>query len=292
MKAQKIFFLLLFFLTITTEQENLCEEYIKNSETEEELTNQIELNIKNLKKESSKCIESLVLKSKYKSLETYVKLLNKHGIKFRSDLSNSIENITNNLEKIMKENKFEEPNYKIISPAFQWAQSLSNIYIDIKYSFRLDSPGCLEINNLNVDINENKINLIGNCVLDDSPIKFELNLNCLYPFDKSLSSFKSTQGRYYMTLKKKEDKYWERLLSDPNLNISNMKIWYEMKNKFKDELKSYEKNNDDDDEKSFEDIEREYLEKKKKKKGKKKKKKRRKKKKKKRRKKKLKKKIK
>ena len=56
MKAQKIFFLLLFFLTITTEQENLCEEYIKNSETEEELTNQIELNIKNLKKESSKCI--------------------------------------------------------------------------------------------------------------------------------------------------------------------------------------------------------------------------------------------
>ncbi len=261
-------------ITLSKTEESLCDTLIKESSSEGDLISKIESNIKNLKKNSSLCIKSLLKTSHYKSLENYVKLLNKNGIKFRENLSNSINEIQNELEQIMKENKFQEENYKIISPAFQWAQSLSHIYIDVKFSFRLDSPGCLEINNLNTEINDNKIYLTGTCILDDSPIKFELNLNCLNSFDKDLSEFKiPTQGRYHLFLKKKENKYWERLLSDEKLSISNMKIWYEMKNKYSHELKEFEKQNDDDDEKSFEDIEREYLERKKKKKNRKKKKK-------------------
>ena len=266
--------ILLALITLSKTEESLCDTLIKESSSEGDLISKIESNIKNLKKNSSLCIKSLLKTSHYKSLENYVKLLNKNGIKFRENLSNSINEIQNELEQIMKENKFQEENYKIISPAFQWAQSLSHIYIDVKFSFRLDSPGCLEINNLNTEINDNKIYLTGTCILDDSPIKFELNLNCLNSFDKDLSEFKiPTQGRYHLFLKKKENKYWERLLSDEKLSISNMKIWYEMKNKYSHELKEFEKQNDDDDEKSFEDIEREYLERKKKKKNKKKKKK-------------------
>ena len=266
--------LIITLITLSKSDENLCDTLIKESSSEGDLISKIESNIKNLKKNSSLCIKSLLKTSHYESLENYVKLLNKNGIKFRENLSNSINEIQNELEQIMKENKFQEENYKIISPAFQWAQSLSHIYIDVKFSFRLDSPGCLEINNLNIEINDNKINLIGTCTLDDSPIKFELNLDCLHSFDKDKSEFKiPTQGRYHLFLKKKENKYWERLLSDEKLSISNMKIWYEMKNKYSHELKEFEKNNDDDDEKSFEDIEKEYLERKKKKKNKKKKKK-------------------
>ena len=266
--------LIITLITLSKSDENLCDTLIKESSSEGDLISKIESNIKNLKKNSSLCIKSLLKTSHYKSLENYVKLLNKNGVKFRENLSNSINEIQNELEQIMKENRFQEENYKIISPAFQWAQSLSHIYIDVKFSFRLDSPGCLEINNLNIEINDNKINLIGTCTLDDSPIKFELNLDCLHSFDKDKSEFKiPTQGRYHLFLKKKENKYWERLLSDEKLNISNMKIWYEMKNKYSHELKEFEKNNDDDDEKSFEDIEKEYLERKKKKKNKKKKKK-------------------
>ena len=51
-----------------------------------------------------------------------------------------------------------------------------------------------------------------------------------------------------------------------------MKTWYEMRNKYLEELKDYEKIENDDD-KSFEDIEKEFLEMSKKKKRKKKKKK-------------------
>ena len=161
----------------------------------------------------------------------------------------------------MNKYKFEESDYQIVSPAFQWAQSLSFIFIEVKFAHRHDSPGCVEVEPLSIEINGNNVRLIGYCVSTDIPIKFDLNLNCLFDFDKEKSIFSSgSVGRYQLNLKKKENKYWERLLFDSNENFSNMKTWYEMKNRYLEELKDYEKiEKDDDDEKSFEDIEKEYL---------------------------------
>ena len=48
-----------------------------------------------------------------------------------------------------------------------------------------------------------------------------------------------------------------------------MKIWYEIKNRYLEELKDYEKIESDDDDKSFEDIQKEFLERRKKRKRKK-----------------------
>ena len=41
------------------------------------------------------------------------------------------------------------------------------IYIEIKFSHRHDSPGCIEINNINVTITNNTANFIGYCILGD-----------------------------------------------------------------------------------------------------------------------------
>ena len=262
------------FLLISKTKSNLCEEYISNSQNETDLINKIETNFEKIKNTSLNCIESLLRTSNYKTLEKYVKLLNSNGIRFRENLSNTINSLQKKLEDIMNKYKFDENDYQIVSPAFQWAQSLSTIFIEVKFAHRHDSPGCIEINNLNIDINSNNIRLIAYCISTDIPIKFDLNLNCLFDFDKEKSSFSSgSVGRYQLNLKKKEVKYWERLLFDPKESFINMKIWYEMRNKYLEELKDYEKIENDDD-KSFEDIEKEFLEMSKKKKRKKKKKKR------------------
>ena len=261
------------FLLISKTKSNLCEEYISNSQNETDLINKIETNFEKIKNTSLNCIESLLRTSNYKTLEKYVKLLNSNGIRFRENLSNTINSLQKKLEEIMNKYKFNENDYQIVSPAFQWAQSLSTIFIEVKFAHRHDSPGCIEINNLNIDINSNNIRLIAYCISTDIPIKFDLNLNCLFDFDKEKSSFSSgSVGRYQLNLKKKEVKYWERLLFDPKESFINMKIWYEMRNKYLEELKDYEKIENDDD-KSFEDIEKEFLEMSKKKKRKKKKKK-------------------
>ena len=261
------------FLLISQTKSNLCEEYISNSQNETDLINKIETNFEKIKNTSLNCIESLLRTSNYKTLEKYVKLLNSNGIRFRENLSNTINSLQKKLEEIMNKYKFNENDYQIVSPAFQWAQSLSTIFIEVKFAHRHDSPGCIEINNLNIDINSNNIRLIAYCISTDIPIKFDLNLNCLFDFDKEKSSFSSgSVGRYQLNLKKKEVKYWERLLFDSKESFANMKTWYEMRNKYLEELKDYEKIENDDD-KSFEDIEKEFLEMSKKKKRKKKKKK-------------------
>ena len=262
------------FLLISKTKSNLCEEYISNSQNETDLINKIETNFEKIKNTSLNCMESLLRTSNYKTLEKYVKLLNSNGIRFRENLSNTINSLQKKLEEIMNKYKFNENDYQIVSPAFQWAQSLSTIFIEVKFAHRHDSPGCIEINNLNIDINSNNIRLIAYCISTDIPIKFDLNLNCLFDFDKEKSSFSSgSVGRYQLNLKKKEVKYWERLLFDSKESFANMKTWYEMRNKYLEELKDYEKIETDDDDKTFEDIEKEFLEMSKKKKRKKKKKK-------------------
>ena len=264
------FFFIFLFLLISQTKSNLCEEYISNSLNESDLINKIETNFEKIKNSSLNCIESLLRTSNYKTLETYVKLLNSNGIRFRENLSNIINTLQKKLEDIMNKYKFDENDYQIVSPAFQWAQSLSTIFIEVKFAHRHDSPGCLEINNLNIEINGNNIRLIAYCISTDIPIKFDLNLNCLFDFDKEKSSFSSgSVGRYQLTLKKKEVKYWERLLFDSKESFANMKTWYEMRNKYLEELKDYEKIESDDDDKSFEDIQKEFLERRKKRKRKK-----------------------
>ena len=261
---------LFLFLLISQTKSNICEEYISSSLNESDLINKIETNFESIKNISLNCIESLLRTSNYKTLETYVKLLNSNGIRFRENLSNIINTLQKKLEDIMNKYKFDENDYQIVSPAFQWAQSLSTIFIEVKFAHRHDSPGCIEINNLNIEINGNNVRLIAYCISTDIPIKFDLNLNCLYDFDKEKSSFSSgSVGRYQMTLKKKDVKYWERLLFDPKESFSNMKIWYEIKNRYLEELKDYEKIESDDDDKSFEDIQKEFLERRKKRKRKK-----------------------
>jgi hypothetical protein len=32
-----------------------------------------------------------------------------------------------------------------LSPAFRWAQSLDTVYIEVKFSTRLDSPACVDV---------------------------------------------------------------------------------------------------------------------------------------------------
>ena len=216
-----------------------------------------------MKDDSQYCIEYLLKTSNYKALEAYVTKLNDEGIKFRETLSNSINSIEKQLKDIYNKYKYTKNEYQKVIPAVQWAQNMTDIFLEVKFSHRHDSPGCLEVNNLNISIYNNTLFLSSDCVLGEIPIFFELNFTCLYDFDKNMSSFEpGSVGRYQLRIKKKESKYWDRLLLDENDTPSNLKVWFEMKNKYDEQIRKYEKNREiDDNDKSYEDIEREIKEK-------------------------------
>ena len=257
--------IILIKLSYLSDQEinrHFCYHLVNEAKDELDLENSIKKYFKQMKNDSAYCIEYLLKTSNYIALETYVTKLNDEGIKFRETLSNSINSIEKELNEIYNKYKYKKEEYQKVIPAVQWAQNMSHIFLEVKFSHRHDSPGCLEVNDLNINITNNSLLLNAECILGDIPIKFELDFNCLNEFDKNMSQYKpGSVGRYQLFIKKKENKYWERLLLNESDTPTNLRIWFEMKNKYDDQIKKYEKKQEiDDNDKTFEELEKEIKE--------------------------------
>ena len=257
--------LILINLSYLSDQEinrHFCYHLVNEAKDELDLENSIKKYFKQMKDDSAYCIEYLLKTSNYNALEAYVTKLNDEGIKFRETLSNSINSIEKELNEIYNKYKYKKEEYQKVIPAVQWAQNMSHVFLEVKFSHRHDSPGCLEVNNLSINITNNSLLLNAECILGDIPIKFELDFLCLNEFDSNMSQYRpGSVGRYQLFIKKKVNKYWERLLLNESDTPTNLRIWFEMKNKYDEQLRRYEKNKEiDDNDKTFEDIEREIKE--------------------------------
>ena len=213
------------------------------SKNDSELISYIKENINSLVFKSSKCIDTLVNYGKTEVLDTFLNELSKKKIKYREDLEMSIHKMRKQIDEVHNKHKYDENDYQEIFPASQWAQSLDDIFIELKFAHRHDSPGCLEIKDLNVNIREKFVTLTAKCFLDDVPIKINYHIKLLNKINIKESTHGTTSvGRYKFTLrKKKTNDYWKKLLDDKMTIPKNMRVWFEMKDKYQDQLNQYEK---------------------------------------------------
>ena len=215
-----------------------------------QITDYIDENIYYLKQKYPECIELLVNNGRLEALDYYLDELDKRRIEYRKDLAKSINHIKKELEQVNIKYRFQRVTYKNIFPASQWAQSLDNIFIEIKFAHRHDSPGCLEVEDKKIDLKEDSLSFTGTCSLGDDHIRIEYNVNFAKKINVALSTNElGAVGRYRFTLKKAERGFWEKLLKDGEEIHSNMRIWYEMKEKYQDELMGYEKDEDEENDK-------------------------------------------
>ena len=133
-----------------------------------------------------------------------------------------------------------------------WAQSLSNVYLLVKFAHSHDSPGCLEVKNTEIKITINNLFFIGYCIQvsimltqGDTPIKFTLDLILNGDVIEEESSWNSSSvGRLQITLKKKNAPiYWKSLIREGVSFPRNAKIWSDMNDKFKNEIEHLEIDN-------------------------------------------------
>ena len=209
-------------------------------------------NIDTLKEKQQSCIDILIKNGKLEELDYYLNELAKKGVEYRENLSVSINTMKKALDEINNKHRFEKKEYQTVSPAFKWAQSLEDIFLEIKFAHRHDSPGCLEIKDMNVDIKNDSVKFEGYCVLGDVPIKIDFKINTFKGLNVSECTHgASSVGRYQITLKKGEKSFWKKLLKDDTPIPPNMRVWFEMKEKYHEELKEFEekeeKENDDVD---------------------------------------------
>ena len=252
------FFFIIFFYIISIlfnfsfceDSDENCNEFIEYfSEKEEDLAKYISNKIHKLKNKSQQCIDILVKNGKLLALDFYLTELGKRGVSYRENLEMSINTLKKALDDIHNKHRFDQIQYQTVFPAFQWAQSLNEIFLEIKFAHRHDSPGCLEIKDLSVKFGSNSVDLIGYCVLGDVPIKIDFHIKTWAEISKENSTHGfGSVGRYQITLKKKEaGKYWNRLLADGQSIPNNMRVWFEMKEKFEESLKEFEKDDDDEE---------------------------------------------
>jgi hypothetical protein len=276
MTGFKQYVLTLFIFTILFKnaylaKENTCLQIVRETNTEESLMEELGKRMHDLKNETNGCVETLLRSGSFKALEFFLNELNKRNIKFRETLSVAINNLQKKLEDLHNKFRFDESDFQRVTPAFQWAQSMNHIFLEIKFAHRHDSPGCLEVKNETVDIYKNLVVFTAYCVLGDVPIKFNFPLELWQEVNKEESTHGfGSVGRYHITLKKRTGgMYWDKLIKEGVEKPHNMKTWFEMREKYIDQIQQYI---DDDEEELFkretEEIEKKAKERKKKKKNK------------------------
>lgn len=242
MKWNKIHVITLYliFSFITIIQSSACDDiisaHLKDSTDIKPLISKSMFEIKN----DDSCIEKLLQKGLIKETEFLLEELNKRNISFKDQLKQATSNISNKAKEIYNLFRFEENEYVNASPAFQWAQNLEFIFIQIKYAHRFDSPGCLEVKKEEITIDGNVLNFSALCLQGDTPIKFSLTLDLFDNIDKEHSVFSSSSvGRMQLNLKKEKVDYWKSLLKQGSEAPSNMRMWIEMREKYIEEIQKY-----------------------------------------------------
>jgi len=226
-----------------------CENLTKIvSKSNHDLISFMKSNITKFKSQSHSCIDTLIKYAKIPVLDFYLNELCNMGVEYKENLEISLNTILTQINDVYNKHKYSETQYQTVFPASKWAQSMDEVFIEVKFAHRHDSPGCLEMKNLKVELKERSVKLIGYCVLGDVPIKMDFDIKLWNKINvKESKHFESSVGRYQFNLvKKKKDNYWKKLMDEKMTIPSNMRVWFEMKEKYQEQLEKYE--NDEFDE--------------------------------------------
>jgi hypothetical protein len=127
-----------------------------------------------------------------------------------------------------------------VSPAFQWAQNDTCIFLTVKYTVRWNAPGALEVTEPSVNMTDNEFNFTGLGKHSNNKYKYSLSLSL---FDVILSSSSTwsaaSVGKLSVTLRKKWPRKWPRLLANRKTKIGNMHVWMEMQDKMDPHLSGH-----------------------------------------------------
>jgi hypothetical protein len=121
-----------------------------------------------------------------------------------------------------------------VAPAFQWAQSTTDIMLNVKFSHKIDAPATLNVEASNVTILANQLVLHAS----DGRKNFKLDIELLKGIIPEESRYDmASVGRMTFTLRKADSpSKWSRLLKSKDKKANQMHVWWEMADKHRAEL--------------------------------------------------------
>jgi len=127
-----------------------------------------------------------------------------------------------------------------VSPAAQWAQNSTHVFLAIKFAQRWNAPGALEVENETVSISSCCFNFTAFGEHSFIRRRYHLSFELFRAVVLEASSWSlASVGRMSVTLAKAKAANWPRLLSGPSAAPKNLGIWRDMKEKWHSELQKF-----------------------------------------------------
>jgi len=127
-----------------------------------------------------------------------------------------------------------------VSPASQWAQNSTHVFLSVKFAQRWNAPGALEVENETVDITSCCFNFTAfgehSFIVRRYHLSWEL-LRTVVP--KASSWHLASAGRVSITFAKKHAENWPRLHRSASAAPKNLGIWRDMRDKWNSELQEF-----------------------------------------------------
>jgi len=188
-----------------------------------------------------RCVEEFMKRNQFKAIEKLIQeVLDPLDLDLSTDMrlvGNQIKKEIDNIVNVAHAKR----NTQIITPVFQWIQSKTHVFLQIKFAHRHDAPGCLEVKNDRIEFKNNGFYFSAFGVQAQQPIHFVLNLTLAKEIIPEESSWNlESVGRLFVSIAKAEHEVWGSLLEN-NEKLPGMRLWWEMKDKYKDVMREYEK---------------------------------------------------
>lgn len=189
------------------------------------------------------CISTLINKNFYGSAEyLFENYYKKRNLSQKAiyEFRRAMKNTTHHMEELEKLAKRQQTSYLERSPPTQWAQSLDEIEMEVKFSLRHGVPGCINIFDLNITFTRETLNLTAFCFEGDIKMKYVLNIHLWGTIDPEESEWEelSVGGILITLVKDPKPARWMTLCFDEK--PENLKLWYEKHQRHQYRLEEFE----------------------------------------------------
>jgi len=152
---------------------------------------------------------------------------------FSFTVRDTVRDIKKNADELVRT---LDPNYAKpvqVSPAFQYAQNLTDFNILLKYTARWNAPGAIDVGDINVNFTKTGFSFTGLGTHSNRKYLYNLDLDLFDNIDPELSRWDAgSVGKLLITLRKRWPRKWPRLLKSKKQKISNMHVWMDRQEDF------------------------------------------------------------
>merc|ERR1719247_2125374 len=204
---------------------------------EEDARKIIEPHLEDLKQLDQAVIEKIVFNQWWEVAQDILARSHTQHVDMSTTVRKAVRALKENADELLRTLNPKYGQAQQVSPAFQWAQNDTCIFLTVKFTVRWNAPGALEVTEPHVHMEANKFNFTGLGKHSNNKYKYQLSLKLfdnLSPVDSTWNT--ASVGKLSVTLRKKWPRKWPRLLQDKKAKISNMHVWMETQDRINTQL--------------------------------------------------------